>query len=411
MPRTAPQTSTAGTRRPIRDSSAVWAVFAVLAAFLISPASFAQIGGLDPETPRSVTLSGTQLDELDQFIDLYADNAFGDDRAQAARALDELIDPLIGEGVSVAFRQAMADRLTDHIDAALTDQPLMLEDGEGQKSINHKPYHAMRLASEIATNTTLQRIVDQLASEDEGRAYFAVHGIETVFYRMRTSAPAVSANTLLTTRQGAAPRGLIPDLGTLMVKTESGRRAAAIVRALAEAAELPRDEVPGVADEALRLIADSAAARVRASADRTPTLEDRLSWLTAGQRIVRVIAQPGAANAPTSLAAIRLGGQLIAAVYRDLETERAENDPQLAKIDDQMLGLAENLLLFGEQNAAAATGRRPNNQLNTAADRIQDLLASGDESGFNRAALGLISPNGILTDAPYGFTDDEFIVE
>lgn len=412
MPPTASQTSNPGVRRPTTTKAAVWTLLAVLIAMLPARASLAQIIRLDPETPRSVSLSGAQIDQIDAFLAENADDAFSDDRAKAARALDELIDPLLGEGVSVAFRQAMADRLLDRIDQALADQPVMLAGDDGQESINHKPYHAMRLASEIATDTTLRRIIDQLESDDQGRAYFAVHSIETVFYRMRTSAPAVSPSTLLSRRQGAEPRGLIPDLGKLLVRTTSGRRAAAIVRALAEAAELPEDEVPGVSPEALRLIADGTAARVRATADRPPTLEDTLSWLTAGDRIVRVIAQPGAADAPTALAAIRLGGQLIAGVYRDLEKDRAPGGKEIAaRVHNQMLGLAENLLLFGEQNAAAAAGRRPNNELNTGVDRIQELFAADDLPGFRRAALGLISPNGILTDAPYGFTNDEFIVE
>ena len=269
----------------------------------------------------------------------------------------------------------------------------------------------MRLASEIATDTTLQRIIEQLDSDNEGRRYFAVHGIETVFYRMRTSAPAVSSSAILSTRQGSQPSGLIPELGKRLVTAESGRQAAAIVRALAEAAELPDDEVAGASDAALRLIADGAAARIRNAADQTPSFENVLSWLTAGQRIVRVIAQPGAADGPTALAAIRLGGQLVAAVYRDLESDRDPAPGVDAKVHDQMLGLAENLLLFGEQNAAAAGGRRPSGEFNTAVDRLQDLLAAGREADFRRAAIGLISPNGILTDAPYRFTDDEFLVE
>ena len=410
MPRTANATThlfgqSAGPRR------AVWPVFAAILAMLVAPTLSAQIVRIDPETPRSVSLSGGQLDEIEAFLAEHADDAFGEDRARAARALDELIDPLLGEGVSVAFRQAMADRLIDRIDAALTDQPVMLEGENGDRAINHKPYHAMRLASEIATDTTLQRIIEQLDSDNEGRRYFAVHGIETVFYRMRTSAPAVSSSAILSTRQGSQPSGLIPELGKRLVTAESGRQAAAIVRALAEAAELPDDEVAGASDAALRLIADGAAARIRNAADQTPSFENVLSWLTAGQRIVRVIAQPGAADGPTALAAIRLGGQLVAAVYRDLESDRDPAPGVDAKVHDQMLGLAENLLLFGEQNAAAAGGRRPSGEFNTAVDRLQDLLAAGREADFRRAAIGLISPNGILTDAPYRFTDDEFLVE
>jgi hypothetical protein len=389
-------------------------VLTTLAAILVlSPSAVAQIVKIDPATTQSVTLSGTQIDEVERFLAQYTDDAFSDDRAVSARALDELISPLLGQGVSVAFRQAYADRLSNTISEVLDDPRVMIDN-----AINHKPYHALRLAGEIATDRTLSLIVGQLRSDDAGRRYFAIHCVETVFYRMRTSAPAVTARSVLNRRQGAAPTGLIPDLGKMLIEEKSGRHASAIIGTLAEAADLPADVVEGASSEAIRLIGTGAAARVRAAAGpEAPDQADVLSWLTAAQRIVRVIARPASADTPTSLAAIRLGGQLIAAVYRDLEAGRIapdvknRGDDQEALTQSQMLADAENLLLFGEQNAAAAAGRQQNAQLIAAASAIRESFAAGNDSEFRRSALGLISPYGTLTGAPYGFTDDEFIVE
>lgn len=391
-----------------------WVLAALAAVFVFAPAARAQIVKIAPATTQSVTLSGAQIDEVDRFLAQYADNAFSDDRAVAKRALDELIDPLLGEGVSVAFRQAFADRVADKIRAVLEDPNALLEG----KAINHKPYNALRLAGEIATDRTLALITGELKSDDTGRRYFAIRSVETVFYRMRTSAPAVTARTLLNRRQGNAPTGLIPDLGKMLSDEKSGRHASALVCALAEAAELPDDVVEGASSESIRLIGTGAAARIRATAGpEAPKTEDVLSWLTASQRIVRVIAQPGSADGPTALAAVRLGGQLIASVYRDLEAKRVapggenRDDDPAALVLSQMLADAENLLLFGEQNAAVAAGRRQNADLISAATSLREAFGSGSDSDFRRATLGLISPNGILTAAPYGFTDDEFIVE
>jgi len=392
----------------------LWVLSVLAAVCVFVPEVSSQITQIDPATTQSVTLSGTQRAEIEKFLDQYSSDAFSDDRAIAAGALDELIDPLVGQGISVAFRQAFSDRLIEQINKSLEDHRVLLDD----KTINHKPYHALRLASEIATDRTLTAIVAQLKSEDLGRRYFAIHSIETVFYRMRTSAPAVTARSLLNRRQNGTATGLIPDLGKMLAEEKSGRHASAIISTLAEAADLPDEIVPGASDEAIRLIGTGAAARVRATAgtDAKPAIEDILSWLTASQRIVRLIAQPGSVDEPTALAAVRLGGQLIVSVYREMEAGRVvsgdeRETQQAARIQSQMLGAAENLLLFGEQNAAAASGRRQNRDLVEAAESVRDSFLKGNDSEFRRAALELISPNGILTADPYGFKDDEFIVE
>lgn len=409
---------TADHRRTTASTSPTTALrCAVLVAMLtLAPSALGQIVRMNPETPNSVTLSPAQEDEIEGFLDEHADVALGEDPAAAARAIDDLIDPLLGEGVSVAFRQAYASRIIDRLRDAIADDRVMLENDQGSRSINHRPYHALRLAGELATDTTLDLIVEELRSEDNGRRYFAIHSIETVLFRMRTSAPAITARNLFNPRQGTEGTGLIPDMGTMLVEEKSSMHASAIARALAEAAELPGDVAPGVSQVAKRLIAHGAASRIRATAGQKPAREDALSWLTAGQRVIRVIAQPGSADGATSLAAIRLGGQLIASVYDDVEAGRAPSAgsrkiDELGKIHAQMLSTAESLLLFGEQNAATASGRRQNADLVATAGRLKEAYLSGNDSEFRRAALGLISPNGMLTAPPFGFDDDEFIVE
>jgi hypothetical protein len=202
----------------------------------------------------------------------------------------------------------------------------------------------------------------------------------------------------------------------MLADEPSGRHAAAIIRALAEAGELPADALPDAQDAALALIGNGTASRIRAAENSAPSFEESLAWLTAGQRIVRRIAQPGSSDATASLAAIRLGGQIVASVYRDLEAERVapaadRADDRGALVHAQMLGLAENLLLFGEQNHAGATSRRQNAELVGLAENLDEAFSKGRDNELRRAMLQLISPNGLLTDQPYRFTDDEFLVE
>ncbi|USN98330.1 MAG: hypothetical protein H6810_09115 [Phycisphaeraceae bacterium] len=374
----------------------------------------AQFATLDPAIATSVTLTPAQQDQIKQFIDQLRPALFSDDLTEAKRALDTLLSPLQTEGVSVALRQAFADELADDIEKAIADEREMLVDVHGNKVINARPYTGLRLAGEIATNRMLGIVTGELANKEQGRRFFAIHCTEMVFFAVEVSQPAVTAQALYHEERGK-PAGLIGELGNLIVSEESPKNAAAIIRSLGEAGRIPDNQMGGVALAATRLIGERVCDRVRTQWKDDPGDEERLVWLTAGREVFPVVAQPDAgADRDVAVAAIRLAGHLVASVYRDVEAKRvggvdARQNDDAALVQKRMLELAGNLLIFGEQRLAEATGRQPDPKIEQAAADLEDSFVGSGGQNFRQAALSLVSVHGVLTDAPYGFKDDEFI--
>lgn len=75
------------------------------------------------------------------------------------------------------------------------------------------------------------------------------------------------------------------------------------------------------------------------------------------------------------------------------------DDDDKAVIEKQMLILAQNLLIFGEQRHAEGTGRRRNTSFEDSAGALLDAFVGVGDRNFRQAALGLISASGLLTDA------------
>lgn len=381
----------------------------ILLLLPVAPAS-GQIIRIPPETAQSVTLSAAQQEQVTRFLDSLRPRVFGDDKAAASRAVSELLDPLRDERVSVAFRQAMSAGLAADIERALADRRPLLDDG----TINAKPYLALRLAGEIATDRTLSLIVGELTSEDEGRRFFAIHCTEVVFFSVRTSAPAVTDQTLFHDRGGGRFEGLAPTLGRMLVSEPSPRHAAAIVRSLTEATQIRREQIPGLSAYAVRSIAERTSERIKSNRGSNPSHEERLVWLSAGQSVQRSIAQTAVGvDSATSLQSIRLAGHLVASVYREVEGGRVvpvaeRSGADAAVVEKQMLGLAQNLMLFGEQRHAEATGRRRTQALEDATGVLLEAFL-GRSGNFRQSSLAIVSASGLLSSPPYTFPGDEFI--
>jgi len=106
----------------LRPRGFVLLAASALAVCLPAPAANGQIQRIDEATARSVTLSGTQRDEVARFVETYAPLVFGEDPAESARGLEELLTPLRDPGVSVAFRQAIAQLLRQQIAESILDR-------------------------------------------------------------------------------------------------------------------------------------------------------------------------------------------------------------------------------------------------------------------------------------------------
>ena len=387
---------------------AVWLVAASLLVGFCTPLADAQLVTIDPGIARSVTLSPAQRDEVRAFVDALKADVFGEDPVLARRAIDNLLSPLHGEGVSVAFRQAMSDALAEPIADAIADERIWIEHEGRDRTLNARPYTGLRLAGEIATDRTLGMIRRQLNNPDVGRRFFAIHAVEMVFFAVQTSAPAVTVDALYS-GTGTSARGIVADLGQRLADEDSPIHAAAIVRALGEAGRISDSTMRGVATNAIRLIGQRTSDRIRARQDAGGDIQERKVWITAGRVVFPVVAQTGGGtDEATALSSIRLAGHLIAAVYRDVEQTRDGSPAGGDQIRTQMLELAGNLLSFGEMRLADTQRRGPSKALEDAAGMLVDSF-EGKGGNFRQIALSIISKNGLLTDAPYRFRDDEFI--
>ncbi|MBZ0171300.1 MAG: hypothetical protein K8E66_02875, partial [Phycisphaerales bacterium] len=272
----------------------------------------AQSPTINPETSQSVTLTSGQRDEINKFIEKLRPDVFGENPGKTRRALEQLLAPLQVEGVSVAFRQVMAEALIGNIEQAVGDDRLWVERGGDERTINPRPYTGLRLAGEIATDRTLAIIRTQLENTDIGRRFFAIHCTEMVFSAVRVSAPAVTEQSLYRVSGGKAS-GLVVELGDRLVIEDSSRHAAAIVRSLGEAGGITGSQMSGVAANAIRMIGERTSERVKARRGAPPEIEERKVWITAGREVFPVVAQPtGEVGRETALAALRLAGHLVA---------------------------------------------------------------------------------------------------
>lgn len=393
----------------------VWLFVATWAVLVPVLPATGQMVTIDPRIAQSVTLSSSQRAEVRLFVDALKADAFGDVPGPAKRAIDSLLSPLHSGGVSVAFRQAMSDALYDEIESAIGDDRVWIEHEGRDHTLNARPYTGLRLAGEIATDRMLGLIRQQLSNTDMGRRFFAIHATEMVFFAVQTAAPAVTKESLYA-GSGTSARGIVADLAARLVEEDSSRHAAAIVRSLGEAGRISDSTMQDVASNAIRLIGDRTSDRIRARRGTNADTEERKVWITAGREVFPVIAQPaGGVDKATALAAIRLGGHLVASVYRDVEKSRDDGSEDggggvRAETQKQMLELAENLLTFGEMRLADALSRSPDKRFEDTAGTLVDAFL-GKGGNFRQIALSIISKNGLLTDAPFGFRDDEFIGE
>lgn len=354
-----------------------------LAVGLLGPVPFAAAQvGLPPEVISAEAIGGGHAEQINRHVTNWLPRLSSDDREEARRARDQILAPLRQRGVSVAFRQAYADRLL----------PGLRE--HAQDNRDRVVVNALRIAGELATPGSVQLLESKLQDSQEPVRYAAVFGIGSVFAAMRDASPAIGSD-------GA--QRLITRVGQHMDQERSPEVFDAAIRALATAMEVSRPNYEGVRSAAFSTICKGAGERARTlghGADAAPML---IVLVRAGQ-IARDTLQIIDPRLQVSEQAMTdgaiLSGQLLGYIVRRLRAGGfPQDDSELRQLGGQIASLAETALVL------AANQRRVQVQPRNIAADLQRGAPEGDRE-VERKAMELIR---VLTQAPFNVDLDRLL--
>ena len=368
-----------------RTRSAGWiacVVAACCAAFAPSTA-VAQLVQIDEDLARAVSIGPSQRTQIDAFIERHREGLLSSDRTDVVNARQSLSDPLADARVSVAFRQAYSEALTDEIDAL---------------SGAEEPWRrlvGLRLAADVATQRTAAIVRAAVDAPEAEVRLFSMFAIETVFDTITRSSAAITDQTLA---------GLVDTLGEVIRETDDPRLADAAVRALGTAIQVPESRVAGLNTRAVRTLASSTSNMARRVDAVEATDVSALPLVRAGLLIRDYVAVTSVPR-DAAMEAVGLGGDLIAFVFERVEARAAEGNREAEAMDIQLAGIGQALIFFGEQSRAAADRDRPRVEQVELVDPLRDA----DLANFRARALSLIGDDGALRRPPLSFPDDRFV--
>jgi len=364
-------------------------VVVALLAFVLgaTPADAQTRQGLSENIIRSTSIGSSQAAEISAYAGLHAEDLLnaGDNPAgfsTAARAIEQLLEPLENPGVTVAFRQRYAEALDEALDRLL------------ESDSTWRRLTALRLSGRLATERTLQRVRGVMRSEQapEADRLYAITAAELVFQAAQQSAPAVSESSL---------RRLIESLGRGVVEGDDPWRVDARIRALIAAAGVPADRLGGLSDEARRTLARSAAERLRgADPERREDDAEARAILRAALYFRNQLAPVGSASEDVARAAAGLSGDMAAYLLARSEAGVLQSgDPQA--FDAQFANIAEILADLSDRRLGEAIGSDPS----LPRVNLRAPLAGGDMTQFEANALRLTQA---LTQRPFNFDASRF---
>ncbi len=342
----------------------------------------AQTSTIDPGVVASDSIGSRERDAIARHVSDWAPGLSSDDMGRVATSRQRLSRPLSGSSVAVTFRQAYADALVPELEA------LLASDNIGSRLA------ALRLAGELATESSAGLLLNALTDSDEAVRYFAIGRMESAFAQAAAHPPALSPETTL---------DMVHKLGEL-IGSPSPLEADAAVRALGGAMRIDQSGFDAPRNEAAVLLGNRAGARVRAM--RTSEIDESelivaLDACSAARSSVTASGWKPDAGATREL--IGLGGDVLAIVFERFVNQDLP-EPADRAIDVQTVRAAENLIHFARRHDASL--RRANDARSPT--RLGDLLESGDDRAFRTQALELIGRDGELVRA-YRFEPGRFI--
>ncbi len=342
----------------------------------------AQTSSIEPSVISSDSIGSPEREAIAAHVRDWAPGLASDDMGRIATSRQRLSRPLTGSSVAVTFREAYADALVPELTT------LLASDNIGSRLA------ALRLAGELATESSVPLIVEAFGDSDEAVRYFAIGRMEAAFSQAASHAPSLSPETT---------SDMVRLLGE-RVGDGSALEADAAVRALGGAIGLNQSGFNSARNEAATLLGSKAGQRVRAMESSTideSELIVALNACSAGRSAVTATGWKPDRAATREL--IGLGGDVLAIAF-----ERFVNNdlPDVADraIDVQMVRAAENLIHFARRHDATLRGANDARQ----PTRLGDLLESGDDRAFRTQALELLGSGGDLVRT-YGFESGRFL--
>jgi hypothetical protein len=352
----------------------------VLAAALLLPVSHvaAQMG-LPREVIAAEAIGPGQAAEIGRYADEWAGRLGSDDPLEIKRVRDNLLLPLRERNVSVAFRQAYAERLLPELRNHVRDERDLVI------------FNALRIAGELATPGSIDVLRDQLRDARPSVRYAAVYGMDRIFATIASEqSPAMGS---------AAVEQLLNNLGRHLENEQESKVFDAGIRALATAMQIERQNYGHVRPLAFSTLARISSERTK-NLDGGPGSAEMLRVLLRSGQIARDVLSVANPRQQLSEQGVReaaeLSGHLLAYIVRRLQAgDFPHDEPEARSLAGQVVTVAETSIVL-----ATRTPQAPN--------LMGDFSRATQESdrAFFSKAVDLL---GLLTRPPFGFPAGHFL--
>lgn len=346
------------------------------------PSAMAQ--RVSDETAKSVTIAANQKQEIAALAQAELPKLADADPETRSTARHVILEPLGVTGVSVAFRIEYSQQLLDGLKKLAADNKAGGAGGE-PAALN-----AIRVMGELATGESLKSLKDILADPRPSVRRAAAFAYERTFRiaGAGNGAPAVADAQVMTALSELADR----------LKTEDEPLVIdGIVLALDAAINVGEvQQLAGVREQAVKLLAETVAARLKQTVPNDDTLDSAVARAldslvrtqTDQQRKLSV-----AGNKSISLLAGHVLARVRVQLLQNLVGDRVRAD--------LMVCLAERAYTFAHRSM----GNQPLEL------GLCGMIAASNDGPYTKKVIELIGPSGMLTGAPFGFADDEFVKE
>jgi hypothetical protein len=363
-------------------ANAVRTLILAAAFVLIAPGASAQVtGNLPGSIVQAGSISAAAQQQIRSYVDSLKDSISSDDLRESSRAREQLLRPLEDRDVSVAFRQAygqsLSDLIAEHSASDDVQQQLL----------------ALRIAGELATSDSVRTIREHISSDDAGVRLFAIGRVQRVFEITAAHGPAISSNEA---------GNLVRLLTTTADTTDDPIELDGIVRALSAGAGLRGAELSAARNQSVQgmeLVISPILRDLEPTDDTVPAY--RLAMRAASAMTASIIDVNATTDAASLKSSIGLAGDILSVPLRqifagyDLEGDERALAVRAAQSADALLYFARRKQPGGsavEQTSFAA------------------MIEQGEDRDYRNSVSLLFDGNSKLV-RDNGFAQDRFVTK